>query len=139
MAVISCTVRSQTFVNEHDKLCSHYHYEITFVFCIFVIIRAYLFLFFSAILFLSSICFSFYLFYFFSLFIFLPFFNFFLFSFFFFVKFQATIGSSTSPGFPVCFTGILSPLRIFFFESRRHIKVGCSWTPLELSPFFWPL
>lgn len=68
---------------------------------------------------------------------------FFLFSIFFFflffVKLQATIGSSTSPGFPVCFTGILSPLRIFFFESRRHIKVGCSWTPLELSPYFWPL
>lgn len=79
MAVISYTIRSQTFVNEHDKLC---HYEIMFVFRIFVIIRAYLF--FSAILFLSSICFSFYLYsLFFSLFsFFFLYFNFFLFSFF---------------------------------------------------------
>lgn len=125
MAVISYTVRSQTFVNEHDKLCSRYHYEITFVFCIFVTIRAYLFLF----LFCYSLS-IFYLFFFLSILFFLSFHFSFFFRyssfFFFFVKLQATIGSSTSPGFPVCFTGILSPLRIFFFESRRHIKVGCS-------------
>lgn len=105
--------RTRQTLSLRDHVCLPYlgyNSRISFLFCYSLSIF-YLF-FFLSILYFSL--FSFFFLY----------FNFFLFSF--FIKFQATIGSSTSPGFPVCFTGILSPLRIFFFESRRHIKVGCS-------------
>lgn len=119
--------RTRQTLSLRDHVCLpylRYNSRISFLFCYSLSIF-YLFFFLS----LFSIFLSFHFSFFISIFFFFPF----------FIKFQATIGSSTSPGFPVCFTGILSPLRIFFFESRRHIKVGCSWTPLELSPFFWPL